>query len=228
MISHFPVGRDEVELKVRSYTTDLTLEVHYREPMLGLAQEEKRLPLVRGILKAFELRLDDVTFDGSRLSGNYIQFRKQYGASLLGVQLGLEETKANLFRVENQKQAFEIFGKLYPILDEIPIASTRMIINRHFIGIGDVNSFLKSLNPTAPLGFEGLLNGRGVFYNLRIPDQNLVIYITLVNSMFVANGLFLAIDNQFSAISGSLGKSADFALEKHNFILKELEITIED
>jgi hypothetical protein len=217
-----------VELKARPYTTDLTLEAHYKEPMLGLVQEEKRLPLVRGILKAFELHLDDVTFDGSRLSGNYIHFRKQYGASLLGVQLGLEEAKANLFRVDNQRQAFEIFGNLFPILDEIPIASMRIIINRHFTGIGDVNFFLKSLNPTAPQGFEGLLNGRGVFYNLRIQDQNLAIYITLVNSMFVANGLFLAIDNQFSAFSGTLAKCADIALEKHDFILKELGITIED
>jgi hypothetical protein len=216
-----------VKLTVRPYSADLSLSATYKEPMLGLAQEELRLPLVKRILKSFELRLDQLSFDATRLSGNYFQFTKQFGSALFGLHFGLEETSANLFKAENVKQAFDILGRLSPILDEIPIASMRINISRHFEATEEARSFLASLNPTVPVGFKEFLDGGGVFYNLRISNHNLNLYITLVDSLLIKNGLFLGIENQFLPYPGGLMKSASIVLEYNNLILNELGIIVE-
>ena len=217
-----------MKISVSPYSADVSLGVVYKEPMLGLAQEELRLPLVREILKSFECRLDDVKFDANQLSGKYIQLNKYYGRSLFSLQFGLEETSASIFRVEKTELALDICQKLSTILDEIPIGFTRLNISRHFTSKEDINSFLQSLNPTIPEDLRKTVAGRGVFYNLQFPDLKLNVFVTVVNSLLARNGLFFGMENQFSNEPESLKKSAEYVLEKHDFILQALGITIEE
>jgi len=217
-----------VKITVSPFSTDVNLGVVYKEPMLGLAQEELRLPLVREILNSFECRLDDLKFDANHLSGKYIQFSKYYGRSLFSLQFGLEETSASIFKVEKTELAFDICEKLSTILDEIPIGSTRLNISRHFTSKEDINSFLKSLNPTISEDLRNAVVGRGVFYNLQFPDIKLNVFVTVVNSLLARNGLFFGMENQFLSQPESLKKSAEVVLEKHDFILQALGITLEE
>jgi len=62
---------------------------------------------------------------------------------------------------------------------------------------------------------------------LRIPNHNLNLYITLVDSLLIKNGLFLGIENQFLPYPGGLMKSASIVLEYNNLILNELGIIVE-
>ena len=216
-----------MKITVLPYSADVSFSVHYKEPMLAISQEESRIPIIRNILRNFEVHLDQLAFDGKSLSGNFISFTKQYGPSLLGVHFGLEETSANFWRVDREEQVVDSFGKLFTILDEIPIASMRINMSNHFQVKGEVNSFLGSLNPNIPNDFKEFLSGRGVFFHLKFPELGLSSYLTVVNSLLVSNGLFLGAENQLSPVAGTLVDSLASVFEKLGFIMNSLGITVE-
>jgi len=159
-------------------------------------------------------------------SGNYIHITKSYGPALFALSFGLEETSANLYDVESRQQIVDSYGVLFKILDEIPIRTMRVNVSRHFETEGDLGSYLKSLNPQVPKRFETLLTGRGAFYNLRIPEHNLNIFLTIVNSLLVAKGLFLGIDYYFDPYALDFDGVSGLVTKNDEFILKELELKI--
>ncbi len=213
-------------LNVKPFKTDVIMHAQYKESMLGLAKEDSRISLVRRLQEAFGLRLDAIKFNNETISGNYIHITKSYGSALFALSFGLEETSANLYDVESGQQIVDSYGVLFKILDEIPIRTMRVNVSRHFETEGDLGSYLKSLNPQVPKGFETLLTGRGAFYNLRIPEQNLNIFLTIVNSLLVAKGLFLGIDYYFDSYALDFDGISGLVTKNDEFILKELELKI--
>lgn len=217
-----------MELTVKPIVADFRLYVSYKEAMLSLVElEEKRIPLVRNILEVFDLRLDDIKFNRETLSGNFIQFVKYYGSALFGVHFGLEEASSDVFRAESEKQAFDLYEKLFQILDEIPISLLKINIGQQLSAEAGLELFLESLNPNPPDGFRDLLSGRGVQYNLRIPDHNLGIYVILASSMFFDNALYLSNEYQFSPYIYDFRTSLKVVMEYYDLALKELGIHVQ-
>lgn len=211
-------------LTVKPFKTDVVMQINYRESMIGFAKEDSRLSLVRRLQEAFDLRLDLIKFNNETVSGNYIHFTKTYRSALFSLSFGLEETSANLWDVERGEQVAELFGSLFKILDEIPLRSLRVNMARHFSTDGDLEAYLVSLNPQVPRGFEALLGGRGAFYNLRIRDQNLNIFLTIVNSLLVTKGLFLGIDYNFDPYTIDFKGVLEIISKYDGFLLKELAL----
>jgi hypothetical protein len=213
-------------LKVKPSKTDVVVHAFYRESMLGLVKEDSRLSLVRRLQEGFGLSVDSIKFNKEKISTNYISVTKNYGLALFALSFGLEESSATLYNAESAPQVVEVYRALFKILDEIPLRALRVNVSRHFATDGDLATYFKSLNPVVPHGFEASLAGRGAFYNLHMADQNLNIFLTIVNSLLVANGLFLGIDYSFDpyvldfdAVSGLVSRHDDF-------ILKELGLQI--
>ena len=217
-----------MELTVKPVSADIVIRAVYKEAMLGLAQESLRLPIVKKFLELFKLRLDDLKFDQTSLSGNFLKFTKAFGTSLFDVSFGFEEISARLWRTESEDQALDLFQKLFLILAEFPISTLTLNISHQFSTEGNVDPYLQDLSPKVPKGFQDILSGRGMLYNLRIPEHDLKIYITLANSLFVENGLFLALENQFTPFTGDFNAMTQIVLEKYNFILTELGIKIHE
>ena len=120
-----------------------------------------------------------------------------------------------------------MYGRLFQILDEIPISLLRVNIGQQLSAEADPELFLESLNPNPPGGFKDVLSGRGVQYNLRIPNHNLKIYISLASSIFFENAIFLSIDNTFSPYIYDFQTSSKIVMEYYGFTLKELGIHVQ-
>lgn len=215
-----------MRLIVRPLDRYLMYQGFYEKPMLELSKEELRISLINKFLKAFELRLDNIKFNIETASNNYIYFSKFDGPTVFNVSFGLEEVSARLHNPQNEAQGTDLYGKLFQILEQIPISHQKMIINQHFSTRGDVASFLKSLNPNCPGNFKKFLHGRGVYYILKISEHELTIYITLVNSLLFPGGLYLSIENDFSPNKYDFQNAFKIAGEHHDFILKELNLNI--
>jgi hypothetical protein len=213
-------------LIVKPLKIDVTMNAQYKESMLGLAKEDSRISLVRRLQEIFALRLDAIKFNNETLSGNYIHITKYYGSALFSLSFGLEETSANLYDVKSGKEIVDSYGVLFNILDEIPIRTMRVNVSRHFETEGDLGSYLRSLNPHVPKRFETLLKGRGAFYHLRIPENNLSIFLTIVNSLLVAKGLFLGIEYYFDPYAFNFDDVSGLVTKNDEFILEELELKI--
>lgn len=216
-----------MELPVKPMSTDVVLNVAYKEVMLSLVErEETRITLVRKFLEDFGLRLDDIKFNREALSGNFIHFVKSFGTALFDVSFGLEAASAQLWKVESENQALDLFGKLFHILDEIPLASVRIITNEQFSSEGDLSSYFEPFNVNVPNDFKALQTGGGRQYHLRIPDHNLTIYIILANSIIFDNGVFLSIDTQFTPYIYDFDRLKDLWKQYYDFILTALNIRV--
>ena len=215
-----------MKLIVKPFKSDIVLHAYYKESMVGIVKEESRISLTRSLLRAFDLRLNEIKFNSETLSNDFIHMTKKYGSAFFALSFGLEETSANLYNAESETQAFDLYGKLFQILEEIPIGVLTVNISQHFSTNEDSSSYLKSLNPDAPKEFASLLTGRGVFYNLRIEDYDLAIFITLVNSLVVKDGLFLGVENQFSPYALDFRGLSETVMKYHAFVLKELGLEV--
>lgn len=216
-----------MELLVNPVLTELMYRVFYREPMTELSTEKKRIPLINQILKIFTLRLNDLKFNAETPSNNFIHFSKFYGDTFFNVSFGLEETSAGLSRAESSKQVEDLYGKLFNILKGIQFSSQIVNINQQLSTKGDSLAFLESLNPYTPKDFEKKLTGRGVYYTLQIPEHDLKIFITLVDSLLVPGGIYLSIENQFSANRYNFDDTFRIVNEQYEFIKNTLQIKLE-
>lgn len=215
-----------MELVARPMATDLFCQVFFKEPMLEFLKGEPRISLINRFLEAFKLRLNDLKFSDVTPSNNHIHFSKFYGPSFFDVSFGLEEVAAMLRNPQNEAQVTDLFGKLFQGFEQSSFSRQRMTISQQLSTEEDVTLFLKGLNPYCPSNFEKLLHGRGVYYTLKIPEHELTIYITLVNSMFIPGGLYLSIENNFSPNLYDFKEAFRIAKERHDFILKELNLNI--
>jgi len=217
-----------MELVVKAESVDLMYRAFYKEAMLELSSEKPRLSLVNKFLKAFDLGLNNLKFNPETASNNYIHFSKFDGPTFFNVSFGLEEVSAGLQVPRDEAQVTDLYGKLFQILEQIPISRRVMIVNQHLSTEGDASSFLKSLNPHAPSNFDKLLHGRGVFYTLKIPQHELTIHITFVNSLFIPGGLYLSIENEFSPNLYDSKKTFKVVKDHYDFILRELNLNVKE
>lgn len=215
-----------MELIVTPVTVDLIYQVFFEEPAFELIKDESRVSLIEKMLKSFELRLNDLKFNGEALSDNFIHFSKLYAPGFLNVSFGLEEVSASLRNPRDEAQVADAYGRLFKLFEQNPISRQIMTIQRQLSTEGDSISFLNSLNPHYPSNFERFLERRGVYYTLKIPENELTIYVTVVSSLFVENGVFLSIENHFSPNRYDFKNAFKIAKERHDFILKELNISI--
>jgi hypothetical protein len=217
-----------VNIKVRSLSTDIFLHAVYEEAMISLVEHEDiRTSTYKKFLKAFSLRLDDIKIGQNTLSGNFIHFTRYYHSTLFDVSFGLEEATAKVYKAASEEQALDLFGRLFQILDVIPIKWLRVTISQQLVSDSDPDLYLESLNPNVPKNFRDTLDGRGVQYNLRIPPKNLKSYITISSSVLHDNGLFLSVDNLFLPYEFDFKTFSKIVIEQYEFVLKELNVKIQ-
>ena len=215
-----------MNLAVQPVTTDISCSAFYKEPILELVNEENRPLLVRGLLKHYNLRLNDLKFNVHTPSNDYIHFSKFYGDSFFNVSFGLEEFYANLSKPLNEELITETFSGLFNCLGENVISSIRVLIRQQLSTEDDANLFLSQLNPHTPTSFESLLSGEGVSYSLNIQEHNLTIYATVTNSLFIDGGLFLSIELEFSPYKDNFIDMFTVAKDHYDFVLNGLNLDL--
>ena len=209
---------------VTPVSTNLLYQVSFEEPRLELLKEEQRISIINKFLKAFGLHLDGIMLNEATPSHNYLHFSKFYGSGYFDVSFGLEEVEASFNAPQNEAQVADLYGRLFQTFGENSISYQTMTIQRQLSTEEDAMPFLGSLNPHCPSNFEKFLHGRGVYYALKFPNDELTIYITLVNSLFVAGGLFLSIENQFLPNKYDFQNAFKIVKKRYDFILKELNL----
>ncbi len=215
-------------LVVKTVETNLTYNVYFKSPQLELSKEDRRLNLIGKILKAFEIRLNDIKVNIESPSNNILHFSKLFGRSFFDVSLGYEEYTVKLRNPENKNQISDLCGKLAQIFKSVPVSRQMVHIQQHFATEGDATNYLKSLNPSCPTNFKEILHQSGVHYTLKIPSHELTTDITLVGSLFVPGGLYFSEGMDFFPNLYDFKKTFKISNEYHEFILKELGLKIKD
>jgi hypothetical protein len=215
-----------MELMVKPSFVEFRYEAVLKESMLSVTVEESRISLIKKFLKAFDLRLNDIKFDGQALSNNYIHFSKFYGSTFFDVSFGLEEISARLRMPTDEAQVADLYGRLFQIFEDNPISVQRMNIQRQCSTEGDVASFFQTLNPHTPKKFQELLYSRGMIYDLKVLEHELYIHVLIANSLVVEGGLYLNIDFEFSPNKYDFENALRITKDQHEFIFKELGLKI--
>jgi hypothetical protein len=219
-----------MKLVVSPASTDLLFRATFSEPQLGLGRfvDDERHQLIRKILTAFELRLNDVKFNNLTPSNDFIHFSKFYGTCFFDVSFGLEEIQVMLRRAESETQLNDIATKVGHLIEARPLATQRFTIQEHFSTSGELTQYLQSLNPHCPASFKDRLNSVGVHYTLKVSDHNLAIYITAVESLFIQKGLYLSLEFEFSPNKYDLRNALAVTQEQYRFILNGLDLEIKE
>jgi hypothetical protein len=87
-----------MELMVKPSFVEFRYEAVLKESMLSVTVEESRISLIKKFLKAFDLRLNDIKFDGQALSNNYIHFSKFYGPTFFEEPLNYSYSALKCFK----------------------------------------------------------------------------------------------------------------------------------
>ena len=219
-----------MKLVVSPASTDLQFRATFTEPQLGLGRfvDDERHQLIRKILGAFDLRLNDVKFNNLAPSNDFIHFSKFYGVCFLDVSFGLEEIQLVLRRTESETQVNDIAAKVGYLLEARSLATQRFTIQEHFSTSGLLTEYLQSLNPHCPSSFKDKLRSVGVHYTLKVSDHNLAIYVTAVESLFIQKGLYLSLEFEFSPNKYDLGNALAVTKEQYRFILNGLDLEIKE
>jgi hypothetical protein len=216
-----------MKLNVKPVSTDLFYHASFEEPMIEHVKAEKLASTVNKLARTFALRLNDIKVTNEAPSDNFLHFSKFDGPSFFDVSFGLEEVSARLRQPQNEQHATDLYNKLSQFFDQATIKTQRMNVGQQLSTQEDAASFLESLNPNVPGHFQQFLQGSGVYYTLRIPDNQLAIYITLVSSMSVAGGLYLSIENEFSPNLYDFEGALVIVKGRRDFIMKELNLNME-
>lgn len=213
-----------MELVIRPVGTDLFYQVIFEEPVAEILKGGALIDFSVRIAKTFGLRLDRVKLNNDQISDNFIHFSVFDGPSSFDVSFGLEQVSARLMAPLNEEQVAGLHGKLFQFFETSPIISQQMNMQQQLSTDGDVKAYLKSLNPVVPTNLAKYLDGRGVFYTLKIPEHELRIHVTLVSSLFVPGGLFLGIENHFRPNKYDFTHAFQVAKEYHDLVLTELNL----
>ena len=219
-----------MKLFVKPVSTDLQYRAFFSEPQLGLGRfmDDKREQLIRQILTLFKLRLNDVKFNNAAPSNDFIHFSKFYGDCFLDVSFGLEEVQIVMRRSQSEALLNDVTEKIGDLLSGRPLSSQRFTVQEHFSSTGGSVEYLRSLNPSSPASFESLLSSVGVHYTLRVGDHNLVVYVTVVESLFVSGGIYLSIEFEFLPNKYALVEASKVTKEQYQFVLNGLELEIKE
>lgn len=215
-------------LVVRPVEIDFTHTVIFKEPQLDASKEDSRLKIIHYIVKAFEIKINDLKVNLEAPSNNLWHFSKFYGRSFLDASIGLEEYSARLSNPHDKDLVYALYGRLAELFKSTPIKSQTVMIKQQLSTDGDATSYLKSLNPSCPANFKDILEQSGVHYKLQIPSHELTIDITLVGSMFIPEGIYLSETMSFNQDLSDIKKTFDLIYEYHGFILEGLGLSMED
>lgn len=216
-----------MELILNSVSTDISYKVSFKEAQLSIIKDRPPLPLVELLLKNFGLRLNDIKFNTDLPSNNFIHFSRFFGTTFFDVSFGIEEIEATIRNPEQKEQVNSLLGTLSSLLNQDAISGKRLQVFRQIGVKGDINEYLESLNPYCPEPFQMLIAGRGVFYTLRVEDHGLTIHITLTNSLYVPNGLYLYLDFQFEQNQLNFNELYGIVKSRYEFILKSLNLKVQ-
>ncbi len=216
-----------MELSVKPAGIDISYQFNFKEPMLGVIKEDRKIALIQKFLQVFELSVDQLKWSLERQSSEYIQFSKFYGPAWFNVRYGFEKVDTLIQGAQDEQQVLKLFGSLYRIFEDEPIAVQRVSIRMQLLTKSDVNEFLRSLNPYCPEKFKDLLKGRGVSYALSIPKHNLNIGFAITNSIIYENGIYLSIENEFNPNLYKFDETYKIVKEYADFVWDELKLKID-
>ena len=190
-------------------------------------KEHARIDFVRSLTSVFDLRLNDIKFRNEEPSDKLFNFSKLFGPSFLNVMLGFEEASIGFRNPPEEQKIIEICGKFSQIMFTNSFRSIAFNVREHCQSASDLRGFLENLVSTAPTGFKDLLTGRGAYYTLQFPQHSLTGSVTVTNSLYVQNGLFLAVDFYLQPFEGSLQQAFETARDAYGVILDSLNLKME-
>jgi hypothetical protein len=210
---------------------DVTYTVSFKDAMLDVLIDGRvRLQLIDSVMKKFQLKLNDLKFksDDQSLPGNHFHFSKTYGQTYLDVRYGLEEVATLVRNPVSKDQLIDLLSGVHDLFKDRPITS--QVINvQHQLGIGrNPIDYLDSLNPHTPERFKEVLQGKGVVYTLRYVEHDLVIMVTVIPSLFLPEGVFVAINYEFRPSRYDFQKTFEIAENYYSLLLQELNLKVEE
>ncbi len=189
-------------------------------------KEEARIAFIERLCSSFLLRLNDIKFKIDEPSNSFFNFSKFYGKSFLSAKIGFEETFISIRNPNNESLVFDICNRLSDIFFTKDFKSISFNIREHCKSFGDLQKYLEQFIPNCPDEFHDNLTGRGVSYTIKVEDKNLSFAITLSNSLFIDNGLFVAVDFVFEPCKFDFLKAFEIAKDQFNLILENLNLKI--
>jgi len=212
---------------ITAENTGFSYVATFVEPNLDLLKEESRLLLGKKLIKSFGLHLNEIKYNFETLSNSWITFSKILNPGFFQVSYGLEEFSVSARDPLDEKQIAEFCGKIFELSDKTPVSIQKMTLNQHFNVVeSKVDLFFQSINPHTPSKFDGILDSRGVSYNLKIPEDQLSIHIALAKSVFVKEGLFFYVEMQFFPNKYEFYPAFAIAKKHYDFILDTLNLSI--
>lgn len=209
---------------------DATYTVSFSNPMLDiLLKSNVRLRLLNSILNTFQLKLNDIKVrnDDESIAGNHFHFSKFHGQAFLDVRYGLEQVVSLVRNPVDKNQLIELFDKVYGLFKGRPMAYQGINLQHQFSIGENPASYLDSLNPHTPERFREYLQGKGVFYTLRFAEHDLGVVVTVVPSLFLQDGIFVAFNFELNPSRYDLPKFLQIAEEYYLLLLQELNLQIE-
>jgi hypothetical protein len=218
-----------VELITKPVLTDLSYQGFFDDPSELIKEFKEMLPysIHTKVAKDFELSLNSIKDDNTSPADGLLRFSKFDGPSWFEFAFGLEVVTANLKFAKDQKQAENYYFKAAEIFQQFRIKRQKMVIQQQLTAAGDADGYLESLNPKVPPKLLEKMTGRGVFYTLKLPDQELTIHTTVAKSLFLKNGIFTSLEYEFMPNKFNFAEAYRIAERHRRFILDELELRID-
>lgn len=177
---------------------ELMYRVSFGEPIFDPFEDKNLMALLTKINKSFGVRLNDIKINKGALSDGLLIFSVFEGKAWFQVSYGVEEVSATLTHPQSEEQADRFYLTLAEYFEDHPLNRQLITLRYHLVMEEDATVYLGSLNPHVPDGFKDELESKGVSYTLKVPEDELSMYISLSASLLVKGGLFFVIEYDFS------------------------------
>jgi hypothetical protein len=212
-----------MEFHLKPLSADFSCRFLFKEPILDILKGNQRISLIGEILGNFNISIDALKYDTGPLSSKAIEFSKFFGDVWFNVSIGVERVDVVMNPIPEGHLIKDRCSALYNIFDTENISKHELTIHSHFAVEEGVDPFLESLNPYCPEEFSKFLKGRGISYNLEIPEHELLIYITIINSLLYPDAVYTIIVASFSSNKYDFQKAFDLLSDYSQLILKGLK-----
>jgi hypothetical protein len=215
-----------MELVTKPVGTDLEYKAFFKESIIDQSVDEPRLALIKKIQKNFDIRFNDIKFDGEFASERWMNFSKFYGSTWFAASIGFEQVSANLREPIDEIQVKDLYFRLDDIIGDFGFSTQMMTIHHQLMPEGDLSNYLNSLNPYTPKGFIEILDARGSIFKIRIAEHNLSINIVATNSIIFEKGLYVNMGFEFAPNKYDFKNAFGIIEEYYKVVLEELNLTI--
>lgn len=205
---------------------EIVCHVSFAEPIFNPFEDKHFMPLLTRINKDFGVRLNDITINKGALSDGILAFSVFEGRTWFRVSYGVEEVTASMVHPQSEEQVARLYFTLSEYFRTHKLGRQQITFRYHLSLETDAIEYLRSLNPDIPPGFEAELESSGVSYALRIPEDELSIYISLSASLLVDGGLYFTIDYDFAPSIHDFSGALKVAEERLNFVQGALGMNI--